>query len=362
MKGYFSAIISLFFSTLVIWPFRHILEKAHMGLLYLLLVAIIAARFGTRPATLAAVLSFLVWNFFFIPPVFTFIIYDTRDWLLLCVFLIIGIITGQITGQLKVSQAEAIAREKETMALLLERQRLMEETAKIIALRETERSKSVLFSSLSHNLKTPLSSLNAILSSLCQEDIEWDRENIKKKHNLMADDINLLTENIEKLLYIAQLESGSWQPKKEWFELSELISIAVKNLPESQYKRLKLNIPEELPLMCVDSVQFSQVIRHLVENALAYSPFDVEINASFDEKELRFYVDDHGEGIVEEEREKIFLKFYRGRVAKEKSIRGTGLGLAICHEIIQIHKGKISVEKSLCGGARFCVSLPLLKE
>lgn len=512
LEGYLVAAMSVILATGGLWLLKHILEKAHMGLVYLLVVATVAGFAGTRPAIFSAVLSFLTWNFFFLYPTFTFIIHDQRDWLLLCVFLIIGIMTGHMTGRMRVREAEAIAREQDTNALyraivsinaqirpetilrelveqvlintgafgcaicsvkdkdnlnilagvgelkaleeketinivcqsieqgkaagitfvpdfyspghihwpvsvthssllskeisrtdvflpmyagdkalgllyvipvegrlfsvsdfrllvafagnaanFLERQRLMEETARAETLRETERLRSVLFSSISHNLKTPIASLNATLSSLRQKDVKWDEETLQEQLSFMAEDLKRVMENIEKLLDLAKLESGSWKPEREWFELREIVSTAVRHLPENQYRRLKIDIPDELPLLWVDTVQISQVIRHLVENALDYSEFSspVMIGADFQDNNIRFRVEDTGPGILINERELIFRKFYRGQVAREKSVRGTGLGLSICLEIIQAHGGHISVEDSSYGGARFLVSLPV---
>jgi two-component system sensor histidine kinase KdpD len=515
LEGYIVAAISVILATGGLWLLKHILEKAHMGLVYLLVVASVAGIAGTRPALFSAVLAFFSWNFFFLLPIFTLTIHDQRDWLLLIVFLVIGIMTGQITGRMRSREADAIAREQDTNALyraivsinaqtrpetilrelveqvlintnalgcaicsvkdkdninilagvgdikmlegeetvkivcqsmkqgkavgissvpafsspgdtfwpvsishssllsedvsrfdvflpmyaadkalglmyvipmedrffsesdlrllvafagnaanFLERQRLMEETGRAETLRETERLKSVLFSSISHNLKTPLASLNATLSSLRQKDVTWDEETLQEQLAFMAEDLKRVTENIEKLLDLAKLESGSWKPDREWFELREIISTAVRRLPENQYRRLNIDIPDDLPLLWVDTVQISQVIRHLVENALDYSDpsSPVMIGADFQDNNIRFQVEDTGPGILLNERELIFRKFYRGHVAREKSVRGTGLGLSICLEIVQAHGGNISVEDSTHGGARFLVSLPVKGE
>jgi len=244
---------------------------------------------------------------------------------------------------------------------LLEKQRLIEKETHAKAMRESERLKSVIFSSISHNLKTPIASLKATLSSLSQEDIRWDQDSLKEQLDIMNEDIERLTENIEKLLGLAQLESGAWKPQKELNELREIISNAVSRLPEEQYKRLIIGIDDDLPLISVDMIQISQVIRHLVENALIYSYENskVTIGADYNKTNVNFWVDDEGPGIPETEKDCIFRKFFRGRIAEEKSIRGTGLGLSICQEIIQAHRGTIKADKSPKGGARFLITMPL---
>ena len=186
----------------------------------------------------------------------------------------------------------------------------------------------------------------------------------KEQISNMSEDIERITENIEKLLGLAQLESGAWKPQKEFFELREIISNAVSRLPEEQYKRLTINISDDFPLIPVDSIQLSQVVRHLVENALSYSYENSKIflGAEFNNNYINFWVDDEGPGIDNSEKVYIFRKFFRGNIAVKKSIRGTGLGLAICQEIVTGHNGTIKLKKSPAGGSRFLITLPLEEE
>jgi two-component system, OmpR family, sensor histidine kinase KdpD len=509
--GYLVALMLVALATGILTAFLGTLDKANMGLIFILVVAISAAISGIRSALTAAMLGFLCWNFFLLPPYHTFRISDQSDWLMLFVFLVIGMIVGQITGKMKTREAEAVVREKEMEAfykasmsintqvtlkevlpllveqiqnntgakscaiiqrsegekfivtaeqgdtahlkaentskiievviqenksvglcappkdfnsrdinwpasislqdisgifagsndvflplrieehtlgvlyvspganesfnvtdcrflvtfasiltIVLERNRLMEEAAEAAAVRESEHLKSVLFSSMSHNLKNPLVSLNATVSSLKEEDFVWDPVIIREHLKYMEEDVSRLMENIENLLNLAQLESGIWKPKQEWYDLREIVGIATSQLSEREYHRIKMEVPDEFLLIWVDSVQFSQVLRHILENALQYSPPDsrVIISAYANNREINFWVDDNGPGVPENEREKIFDKFYHVRNSVKKPGAGTGLGLAICQEIVQAHKGAIKVETSPEGGARFVVSLP----
>ncbi|MHB2018022.1 MAG: DUF4118 domain-containing protein, partial [Candidatus Xenobia bacterium] len=117
MYGYLIATVGVLVGTGLLWMLRNNLSNAHIGLVYLLFVATAAAAGGTRPGVLAAVLSFLLWNFLFLPPLFTFIIQDQRDWILLLVYLIIGLLIGNITGSLRQQEEEARAREQDAAAL-----------------------------------------------------------------------------------------------------------------------------------------------------------------------------------------------------------------------------------------------------
>jgi two-component system sensor histidine kinase KdpD len=275
---------------------------------------------------------------------------------------ILGILYVNTNNDLdfSLSRGKLIVTFSGIISTILERYRLMEEYAYIAGLRESERLKSILFSSLSHNLKNPIVSLKATMSSLKQEDINWNPQVLREHLTYMDEDINRLNENIENLLNLAQLESGTWKPKQEWYDLREIISIAIGQLTEKEYNRVQIQLPDEFFLIWVDSVQMAQVIRHLLENALDYSPpsSPVIISASSDNRGVKLWVDDCGPGIPADEREEVFQKFYNKQLQGSKYSKRTGLGLAICKEIVQVHQGNIRVESSDSGGARLIVTLP----
>lgn len=508
LRNYTLGVFIVALTTALLWMLRGRFEPGSLGLFYLLAIACVAAAGGTGPALLAAVLSFLTLDYFFIPPIFSLSMNDPQNWILLFCFLGIGILVGQIASVMRRREEEAEAREKDAAALykailalnaqtsleplvrqamasagaagcaillvdeagnpseeikfgnvagavdeaglriarwslekakavglpypqgriegeetlwpvsvphrealadagvrtdvfiplnsrartfglmyaapaasapfrqpecrllvafantalaFLERRLLLEESAKLAAARENEQLRSVLFSSLSHNLKTPLASLTATLGSLRKEGAQWEESSLRESLGFMSEDVEQLAENISNLLNLAQLESGSWKPNQDWVELMEIVSIALRRFPENEYRRIAVSVPDDLPMLRVDSVQMSQVMSHLVENALSYSPpgSRVEIAATAAAGAVEFYVDDAGPGIPQQEREKVFVKFYRGASAAQRSSRGTGLGLAICREIVQAHGGAITVRDAPSGGARLLVSVPL---
>ncbi|MCE1246891.1 MAG: DUF4118 domain-containing protein [Firmicutes bacterium] len=510
--GYiFSALLVFFVSGVLIWSGNRF-EKSHTGLFFLMAIVFAANISGTRAAILAAVLSFLCWNFFFLPPFYTFEIHDTRDWLLLFTFLAIGITVGQIAGQVKAREREARAREQEALTLYnasliignrvnlnealdamaellyksihpagclilvrgqaegkneqksllvnrglnnysligeieayieknhacvreditgyysvetrseesaasdtpageddellfggilkpvatkrgvigavfvlpeeerkisgsetrlitafaglagitIERYRFLEETLRSEAIHESERLKTVMFSSISHNLKNPLVSLTAAMSSLRQQDVALSPELVNEHLLIMEEDIKRINENTENLLNLARLETGMWKPRKDWNELGEIIGSALSPLPEAEYKRVKVEFPEPLIMVNVDSIQMTQVVRHLTENALEYSPAGsvVTISAARREGLVFIHVDDQGKGIPEKERENIFGKFFSMTPQKGRTTKRTGLGLIICREIVKAHSGSLLVGDSPAGGARFTIKLP----
>jgi two-component system sensor histidine kinase KdpD len=238
-------------------------------------------------------------------------------------------------------------------AACLERQRLLRETA----YQENERLRSVLFSSLSHNLKTPLASLKATLSSLRQQDVEWAARDLQDGLEQMHDDASRLQENIDNLLDLASLEAGLSVARPDWVELGEVVELACRHLTEGEYARLRTLAPAEQTAW-LDGLQMAQVLRHLLENALTYSQGMVYLGVQIESQHLVFSVEDQGPGVAACERELIFKKFYRGQAALRGEVRGTGLGLSICREIVAAHGGLLEVRASSYGGACFYVQLP----
>lgn len=238
-------------------------------------------------------------------------------------------------------------------ATCLERRRLLQETAN----QENERLRSVLFSSLSHNLKTPLASLKATLSSLRQQDVDWSARDLEDGLEQMHDDASRLQENIDNLLDLAQLEAGLSVARPDWVELGELVELACRHLTERDYARLVAQSPPQQTAW-LDGLQMAQVLRHLLENALTYSQATVYLRIQVEPDYLSFSVEDQGPGVSPAERELIFKKFYRGQAALRGEVRGTGLGLSICREIVAAHGGLLEVRSSRYGGACFYVQLP----
>ena len=248
-------------------------------------------------------------------------------------------------------------------AAFLERKRLQTDAVQADALREADRLKSTLMSSVSHELKTPIASLTATVSNLAEEDVEWNAEKVRPELASMQEDLNRLTSSINALLDLSRLESAAWEPKKEWFDLSDVLWAAIAKIPLKQKPRIEVVLPESLPMVFVDLVQMARAVENILSNALTYSPQNasVKIGAAADDSSLRIWVEDEGPGIRSDEREKIFEKFYRG-ASSSRSSSGTGLGLAVAREIVRFHGGRIWVEDIVPHGARFVISLLIEEE
>jgi two-component system sensor histidine kinase KdpD len=244
-------------------------------------------------------------------------------------------------------------------AAFLERQRLEAAASKAEALQEADRLKSTLMSSVSHELKTPLASITATLSSLLAGDVAWDTEAVFTELRAMGQDVDRLKNSINGLLDLSRLEADAWQTQRDWYEVGEILGSVLNVLSPDDRARITLDVPEDVPSIFVDFQQWQRALQHLVENALAYSPTisPVLVGARNTPRDVRIWVEDAGPGIPPVERERIFEKFYRGTAAGTLP-SGTGLGLAIAAEIVRYHGGRIWVEDVQPHGARFVNALP----
>lgn len=258
-----------------------------------------------------------------------------------------------------INDARPLVAAANQTAAFLERKRLQSASVQADALREADRLKSTLMSSVSHELKTPIASIAATVSNLAEDDVEWNLEKVKPELASVQEDLNRLTGSINALLDLSRLESAAWEPKKEWFDLADVLWTALSKIPQKQKSRVEVLLPDSLPMVCVDFVQMARAVENLLTNALIYSPQDapVRMSASVDEETLRIWIEDEGPGIRPDEREKIFEKFYRGE-SSSRSSSGTGLGLAVTREIVRFHGGRVWVEDVVPHGARFVISLP----
>ena len=244
-------------------------------------------------------------------------------------------------------------------AAFLQRKRLQAVAVQADALREADLFRSTLMSSVSHELKTPIASITATISNLVSDDVQWDASNAMQELTSVQDDLSRLTGSINALIDLSRLEADAWSPQMEWYDLADVISTAMSKLPHKQHQRVILQLPDDLPMLRVDCAQMARAIENLLSNALVYSPADqpVHLIVMLYDEHVQIIIEDAGQGIRSDEREKIFTKFYRGS-ASTRSASGTGLGLAVTREIVQFHNGKIWVEDAIPHGARFVISLP----
>jgi two-component system, OmpR family, sensor histidine kinase KdpD len=270
-------------------------------------------------------------------------------------------IAGRAYG-VKYSPADArlAASLANLVGVFLERQNLQAAATRAQAAREADQLKSSLLSSVSHELKTPLAALTATVSNLLESDVDWDEQSVRDELRAIVGDVTRLNNSIGALLDLSRLEAHAWEPRRDLYDLEDIVAAGVDTLPAHERARVLIELPEDLPPVAVDFAQWTRVMQNLLENAFLYagagSP--VTAGAQATDRGLRIWVSDEGPGIPADEQEAVFDKFYRGRSSGTKAPSGTGLGLAITREIVRAHGGTIHVEDVRPHGAQFVIMLP----
>jgi len=447
--------------TLVLKSFASGLQIQLIALLYLLPVLVCTLFWGLTSGILAGLLSFLAFNFYFIPPYLTLAVHQSQDVITLVVFLIVAVVVSQLIGQAR--QAEKLARKREweatrmyelisalagltdtqiiiqTLAqkiietfdfdqveiianeqvngkpvsfclsklevqkkksdltlsmftarntegeirLWLDQNALSLEETRLLAafssqgamaiervhlmqreniariLEESDRVKTSLLNSVSHELRSPLAAIKASASSLRSGAVDWNtdaREELITTIDEETDSLNLLVGN---LLDMSRIEAGALKPMKRWNSILEIVKgVEAKMRSQLAQHPVEYVFPGNFPLIPTDYVLMGQVFTNLFSNSVKYAPpaSHIVVTAETNEGSALIKVINQSPAVAEEHLEHIFDKFYR--VTEADKITGTGLGLSICKGIIEAHGGKIWAENQP-EGFSFNISLPL---
>ncbi|MBX7223235.1 MAG: sensor histidine kinase KdpD [Blastocatellia bacterium] len=269
----------------------------------------------------------------------------------------LGVLVIRAAG-LSQGSCEAIAG---LVALALERARFLHEMSRTEALRQSDALKSALLASVSHNLRTPLTAIRTAVDNLLNEEIAWDAASLHEFHAIISEETHRLTMLVQNLLEMARIEAGELVVVRHWTTVSEIVTTAV-NQASARLRNhsVKIDVPESLPLVCVDSRLLDEVLVNLLENAAKYSPTGTEItvHGKLAQNELSLSVRDCGHGIRPDDLDRIFDKFYRATPVAGPQPEGTGMGLAIAKGIVTAHGGRIWVESVPHEGATFSVAIP----
>ncbi|MCB0519342.1 MAG: DUF4118 domain-containing protein [Lewinellaceae bacterium] len=319
------------------YPFAGAFGYRSVALILLFAVSLLAMRLSLYPVLLAAVLSALVWDFFFIPPHFTFTVGSTEDTLMLVSYFIVALLNGVLTDRIR--KAEEWARQKE-------------ERAKAVKLYDT------LFNSLSHELRTPIATIIGASDNLMFAEEGLTLENkrrLYKEINTASERLNRLVDN---LLNMSRLDSGLIRPKLDWCDLSELL-YSVVNRMERELKNHQVNIAvaPNLPLFKLDFGLMEQALANILYNAALYTPAGsvIGIKGSLVDKQCTIVITDSGPGFPGDDLELVFEKFYRSKNARTG---GVGLGLSISKGFVDAHQGSIKLENGQAAGAKFTLKIP----
>ncbi len=460
-------------------------EPANLIMTYLLAIVVIATRYGRGPSVFASVVSVAAFDFFFVPPHFTFAVADTQYLLTFAVMLVVGLVISGLTVRLRLQAEAARQREQRTAALYamsrelaqsgagedlvaiaarhianvfgaavavlvphtdgslrlnrneggfvveandlalsrrvfehgrpaglgtdtsvvanavylpllghrgplgvvgvrprrrdafttpeplrlletfvnhtalaLERARLADEAQDARVRAETERLRSALLTSVSHDLRTPLAAITGATTTIL-ESTHLDQRTQHELLESVREEAERLNRLVQNLLEMTRLESGALQLRHDWHPLEEVVGAALGRLTKSLgNRRVTVNIPPDLPLVAIDDVLIEQVFVNLLDNAVKYTPTDsaIQITATTADRNVTVEVADSGPGLPQGAEDRVFEKFYR---AAPDGRRGAGLGLAICRGIVQAHGGRIWARNLPGGGVVFVFTLPL---
>jgi two-component system sensor histidine kinase SaeS len=228
--------------------------------------------------------------------------------------------------------------------------------------RELEAARRELIAGVSHDLRTPLATTQAMVESVLDEVVTEPSE-VRRFLRLIHTDVQLLSRLIDDLFELSQIDSGTLELKPESSSIGDLVSDTLEALrPQAEQRRLKLQgeLNGRLPSVPMDVPRMQRVLYNLVQNALRHTPPDgtVIIRAVDAGSEIEISVADTGEGVDAEELARVFERFYRGSRARSRQEAGSGLGLTVAKGIVELHGGRIWADSSLGKGSTFVFTIP----
>ena len=337
-REYLWAICGVVVLTLGCWLLTPLTGYGAISLIFLLGVLLAGMVLSRGPVLLVAALSAVSWNFLFIPPRFTLHIAKLEDALTFATYFIIALTVGSLTAQLKAREHLA---------------------AQVQLAKDSERLRKTLLDCVSHELKTPLAAIGAASQELRRLKNGTNNHALTTLAEEIHDGSMRLNRVVNNLLDMNRLESGVVKPKCEWCDVRELIRSAIEIERDSLEGRdLRLDVPENIPLVLIDHTLIEQAVSKLLANAGTHTgqKLPVEIDAEHDRGHLIISVSDRGPGLTSEVSQHLFEKFYRG---DGKKPGGLGLGLSIARGFVEAHGGKLTAENRDGGGARFIIDLPV---
>jgi len=356
----------------VLIPLRGWINSTTIGFGFLLMVLFTAMFRGSKPALLASMLGVLSYNFFFLPPFHTFTIADPQNWIALTAFFITALAVGQLSARAKERATEAEAARIRIKDLYEELQQAFDRASEAEALKRSERLKSALLDAVTHDIRTPLTSIKASATLLLE-----DREAKEQEEKLSADEqqsmLRVITHGadrldrfIEGIVDLARIEAGDINLHRNWGAVEDIIDAALAQAePLTRRHKISISIQEELPVVRVDARAVAEVIYILLDNASKYAPpetmITIEARRVADDV-VEIAVEDHGPGVPPSLRERVFERFYRaGRDdAATDRVGGIGMGLAIAKGIVEAHGGKICIEGTRANhGTRAIFTVPV---
>lgn len=446
---YLTAIAFTLGTTFVLVLLRDALTDPNVSLVYIIVVLVVAIRQGVGPSLLAALLTFLCFNFFLVQPYYTFLVADPRDVIDLIIYLAVAAVAGRLAADaraqadnarqraseldtlykltsafnqitdtsgvsealrrvlrddLGVSQAEILPQSADVApaspvrvyralrsdgsvdgsiygtlfvafdrhpspaqlrlldacagaaSLALQRIELAERAQRAKTFEEADQLKTAILHAVSHDLRTPITIIKTSASNLLNIGPTMPLEEREDMVQTIETEADQLDQLVSELLDMSRLKAGALQMNEDWNSLEEVAGdVAARIFQVTHQQRIRLDFPDDLPLVRFDYGLLLRALNNVVDNAVRYEPIDslVIIRGRANGNKANIAVINHGPNVPAGEREHIMEPFYHGRDGH------IGLGLAIADGIVEAHHGDITVEDTPGGGATFIIELPL---
>ncbi len=336
--------------------------------LLLLNVVVVARLWGTGPALIAAASGAGAFSYYFLPPA-GFGIEAPQDWIAFVTFIVTAVFAGELASRAERRAAEAQAGRHEIERLYQELQGAFERASEAEAARRNEQLKAALLDALTHNLRTPLTSIKAAVTALIRAGVwrqtsELSEEGRRELLQVIDEESDRLNRFIEGLS--TPDRAGPEQPiHLRTVRVDDVVRSGLNRAETvTRDHRVVMTLGDALPAVSVDASSITEVIYILLDNASKYAPAGTTITvdaAQDDDRHLRITVSDQGPGIPESLRERVFEKFFRvpGRESHDPHRGGIGLGLPIARRLVETQAGRIWIERPSGGiGTAVVMTLP----
>ncbi|MGB7587769.1 MAG: ATP-binding protein [Solirubrobacterales bacterium] len=362
LAGVVVAVVSVALCTALIFPLRKLAPASSAGVIYMLGVLAVSIYWGLWLGLFTSVVSAVTFNFFHIPPTGTFDVAKGENWVALAVFLIAAVMASSLAEQARGRAEEAERRRNEAnravqaaMALLLDRERLQGATIEAEALRRSDEVKTALLRAVSHDLRSPLTTIIAAAEALSSQAVaDADRESLA---GAVSSEAIRLSRLVDKLLDLSRLEAGQAQPRPDWCSIEEVVAAAIEDLG-GRGAMVKVSLASDLPFIRADAAQLERALVNLLENAVRFSAGrEALVRARSLGNRVAIRIVDRGPGIPPGELSHIFEPFYRG--SRDQEHEGSGLGLAIVRGLIEMNGGTVWAESVPGQGTTFVIEMPL---
>ncbi|HYW70360.1 MAG TPA: DUF4118 domain-containing protein, partial [Pyrinomonadaceae bacterium] len=275
--SYLLAVLGVALVTAVLIPLNKSINATTVGFAFLLLVVFVAIFWGSKPALLASIVSMFCFNFFFLPPLYTLTIADPQNWVALTAYFITALAVGQLSARARRRAEEAEAGRVENRRLYEELKDTFEIASQAEALKRSEQFKTALLDAVTHDLRTPLTSIKAS-STILIDDRQHRGEPLSANEKdalleVINQEADRLDRFVESIVDLARIEAGEIELRRNWGPVDEIVDAAVARAePLLQQHELRIRIEKELPIVRVDPRAVAEVIFTLLDNATKYSP------------------------------------------------------------------------------------------